>query len=56
MAYFENITPTGIVFVILAVILLYIYKTIGLAKTGMFKKPSPGYFWFQVILLVAIAI
>jgi len=56
MNYFENITPVGIIFVILTVILLYIYKTRGFAKTGRFKKPSPEYFWFQVILLVVMAI
>ena len=52
MTYYENITPAGIIFVILTVILLYIYKKRGFAKTGRFKKPSPEYFWFQVILLV----
>ena len=56
MNYFENITPAGIIFVILTVILLYIYKTRGFAKTGSFKKPSPEYFWFQVFLLVVMAI
>jgi len=56
MTYFESITPVGIIFVILLVISLYIYKTRGFAKRGRFKKPSPEYFWFQVILLVVMVI
>ena len=56
MTYFEKLTPAGIIFVIFTGILLYIYKTRGFATTGRFKKPSPEYVWFQVILLVVMAI
>ena len=56
MDYQYYINLPSIIFITITLALLYIYKTRGFTKTGKFAKPSPQYFWFQVILLLVMAI